>query len=218
MAYKRKLYYAPGIISLIGFLFLLPYSYKKIKPDTLRVITLNVPVEEGKGEMLFSVYNIQKHLNRKKQITIFLNSDKETNEKKIELIRYEARKLKYTFDTSSAILITFSNGLPYSEFIKLLDVCKIDSIKRYAVWGNHFAIYGEFPFIEIKGNSMFVFGNDVVPVEPSKKTFKERIIATFKPYASFQAISLLLGWLILVFTFLYFKKKKVTFTMLSLIP
>jgi hypothetical protein len=205
----RKLYYAPGIISLIGFIFLLPYAYKRIVPPKQNYLRINFPKDDpSNSASVFSEQYILKFIHRKNKITFTLDQDKETNAKKLEMIRYEARKLKYTFDSTAVVLVQFTDDVAYGEFIRLLDQCKVDSIRRYALCKNTFVIIGD-PVPEKNQSSTIIpyFGSDVVKYSP-QKTFEEKLIEVVKPYISFQSISLFISWLILATTHLLFHQKK----------
>lgn len=210
MSKMRKLFYAPGIISLIGIAF--SYSFmQKIVPKKETIIQLAVPKEKipKQNEMAyFNVAHILKEINRKRKINFLLDEDYLTNKKKLGIIQFEARKLKYAFDTSSVILVKLSENTTYSEFVKLINVCISDSIQRYATWDNYFAIFGEYPPQEIKPSAFTCFlCGDVIILPPPRKTFKERVIFAFKPYLTLQSLILLAGWVTLVLTFLYYKKR-----------
>jgi len=204
----RKLYYAPGIISLVGFLFLLPYSFKRIIPKKETTLKFNVPKKGGDLDQ-FAEESISKDISKKKKITFTLNENRETNRKKLEVVRYEARKLKYTLDTSPVILINFTTELSYGQFINLIDQCKQDSIRRYSILNNGFVIFGESPPRKVEPNGFECFlCNDVIHLPPPEKSFKEKLITAIRPYTNFQTIGLLTGWIILAVMSLYFMRKR----------
>ena len=63
----------------------------------------------------------------------------------MEMIRYEALKLKYTEDTSKVILINLTDSIKYRDFVSIVDMCDADGHKRYAYWDNKFVIFEELP-------------------------------------------------------------------------
>jgi hypothetical protein len=208
----KKLYYFPGVISLIAFFFLLPFCYKKIAPQKINLLRLNVPSLNPNPLLPYTERGILKYNSKKRKLNICLDDDVKTNSKKLELIRFEAKKLKYTFDTSSIIVIKFSDDMSYGQFIKLVDICKTDSIRRYAPFQNYFIIYGESPPTEPKTikESSFIFFDDVVRIQqpPPKESFEEKLIVAIKPYLRFDIISLVSGWIILVITHLHYGRKR----------
>lgn len=213
MAYKRRLYYFPGLISLVG-LFIFFISIKdEIKPKEYTMLDLNVPSDQKGIYMPFSSYWIEKEIKRKKQIRITLDNDRRTNQKKIEFIKYEARKLKYTHDTMTVINVTLTNEITYGEFIQLLDLCHADQHKRFVPLKSSFIIFGE-PWpkkaAEATNNSYCILSNDVIIIpKPEKKiTLTEKIITKLRPFVFKDNIYLITGWTLLIICFLYYRKRK----------
>ena len=108
-----------GAILLLFCIFLfslLLFIYKTQTPTLpkYRIETLVFPKDSG-TPFQFTLGYLLNTIKEKKKISIELNEDKFTNQKKIEFIRYEARKLKYTKDTSTIVDISFTNQLTYGE-------------------------------------------------------------------------------------------------------
>jgi hypothetical protein len=144
MQQKTRFLYLPWVISLIG-IWVFYFAFKEkfsIKNETC--ISLAIP-KDGNDDKLYSLGAITRQIAHKKQIKIELNADKQTNQKKIELIRYEARKLNYTQDTTTVINIRLTNEVTYNELIQLIDQCYSDKIKRFTLLKNSFIIFGEYP-------------------------------------------------------------------------
>jgi hypothetical protein len=155
MTNKRKLFYVPGMISLTGYLLLLPYVYKKTLSKPVAVISIVVPkFSVGKNEpgYVFSESWILNDIRNKKKTRFWLDNDHESNKKKIELIRFEAKKLEYTLDSSSVILIEFTDDLVYEELFRIYDNCIADKIKRFASWDSYFVIFGGYRLSPKKSN------------------------------------------------------------------
>lgn len=136
----KKLFYPPGIISLIGVFFFFTYFPQKMLPQKETVILLAYPKESdprGNEMPYFNVAGIEEDINRKRKISFLLDEDLLTNKKKLDIVRFEARRLKYTFDTSSVILVSLSENTSYGEFVNLINICLSDSIRRYGTWGNY---------------------------------------------------------------------------------
>jgi hypothetical protein len=201
----RKIYYAPGVISLIGLSFLLPYALNKTAIQPTRAISFVVPKESDPNEQTVSLFTerwLMNSVEKKKKIRFFLNAERKTNENKIDLIRSEARRLKYTFDSNSVILIEFSNDLLYGELFRLLDNCIADSIRRYATFDNKFVIFGETTPKEKSSDSFGCFlCNDLIITKetPPKKSIVEWITGLIKPFSLLQIGSLGLLWLLLIY-------------------
>jgi biopolymer transport protein ExbD len=208
----RKLYYAPGMISLIGLLIFLKWSIQKFQPRQYSYLSLNVPSENrDMSNYRFSSYWIEKQLKKKKQIQLTLDDDEKTNQKKFELIKYEARKLKYTQDTSTVLRIKFTNDITYGTIVRLIDLCYTDGHKRFVLLKNSFVIFGEFPPVNTKteNNQSFLLANDVIyiPKESPEKTFIEKLANFIQPLSILQFFGLVLLWLTMILTSLYYRKK-----------
>ena len=208
---SRKLFYAPGIISLTALLFLLPYSYKRAKPDQKRSLILIVPKKATGKEfenLMFTDKLILQLIRHKKKLKFELAGDITTNQKKIELIRYEARKLKYTFDTTTVISVNLSDELNYCDFVKVLDNCISDNIQRFATWDNNFIIFGEYP-VPSRDRTQVSY-NDIIylPIKPPKKTLLQKLSEFAEPFTLLQIGSLAMLWLAMILLTIYKIKKR----------
>jgi hypothetical protein len=208
MATMKKLYYAPGMISLLGLLFILPYKHDIPVSAPVRTIDYNVPrkIDSGPYEG-FSVSSIQHEIKGKAKMNFRLTGDSKTNRKKMEVIRYEARKLYYTFNTNTIIFIKFTEDLPYADFFKLLDNCRADSIKRFANWDDCFVIFGwnpppkreDGPEIQLITCGTF----SMLENRSTKEQQKEKSLIKLD---SMESMYLLGGWFLLLTSFLLFRK------------
>jgi hypothetical protein len=212
MKRTKKLFYVPGLISLFGILIALPSFYKKTKPIKEHCLTLFMPAdckEDCPMEYQFSSCQLEKDIIKRKKIRFTLNENSEENKRKIEVIRYEALKLKYTQDTASVILITLSDSISYGEFISLRDICEYDKHKRYASWNNKFVIFGEWPEKKKEFRSIPTFASDVIRIEKPiiKPSLLEILRKKIKQYYTPLGFYLLLGWIVLLISFLYFRKR-----------
>ena len=107
-------------------------------------MSINVPKDKI-GLHYFSNFSILNQIQKKKKIKIELNEDNYTNQKKFELIRNEARKLKYTKDTSSVIDISLTNKINYEVILQLFIICQEDEHHMYSLLRNRYIIFGEYP-------------------------------------------------------------------------
>lgn len=198
MPKSKKIFYCPGVISLISLLFLFPYAVKKTKPEKLGTIVLNVPKDHASSYLTtetFSSKNFLRHVSGKKKIQVTLNEDKTENSKKLSLIQNEARKIKYTADTEMAIIVTLDNKCDYSNIIALLNICIEDSIKIYALIKNEFIIPGYFQTkteIERKNASFLMCGtqsrsNSYIKIDTKRNAF-------YWPFTLPQFISVAILW------------------------
>jgi hypothetical protein len=128
-------------VAVVSFCWIVLYklSIPHRKPE---IFTLRVPKEEGESHWVFTEKYILRKLIAKKRITITLDGDRQTDFKKIELIRYEARKLNYTLDSTTVLDIHFSSETKYQSIIDLLRMCQYDGQKVYVYMKDRFIIFG----------------------------------------------------------------------------
>jgi len=142
-----KLIYSPGLISLLALLIFLCFGLKRVIPKRESFITYFAPKDTRPHDWskIFSKYIIIDEIKKKRKIQITLDDDRFTNKKKINLIRYEAQKIKFTNDYSAVVLITLTNEITYGEFVSLLNMCQMDDHKRFAAFDDKFVIFGNTP-------------------------------------------------------------------------
>lgn len=133
MKRTKKLFYVPGLISLIGIFITLPSFYKKSVPIKEYCLTYFSPSDEKERNSVhynFSKFYLEKDISRRKKVKFVLDDNKENNKRKLAVIRYEALKLKYTEDTATVILINLTDSTSYGDFVSIVDMCIIDDHKR----------------------------------------------------------------------------------------
>lgn len=211
MGRTKRLFYTPGLISLVGLLIALPLFYKKNRPVKQYCLPLFVPkdiYDNNKSDYIFSKYKLEKDISKRKKLNFILNEDKEENKKKMRLIRHEALKLKYTLDAATVIVINLSDSINYGEFVSILDMCVADEHKRYASWDNKFVIFGEPPPKRVTENIITpIYCGTVTLNKKIKKTFSEEKSNQFSEYHSKKGLPLVIGWLTLLLSHFYFNKR-----------
>ncbi len=132
------------LIFFISGVWILLANMQKFDLPKYQIIPVSFP-KDKRGLSDFSTMLIFKIIKGKSKLPIELNDDVSTNQKKIFLIRQEARKLKYTKNISSFIDINITDAATYGEIIQLFDICEQDDIRMYALLKNRFIIFGESP-------------------------------------------------------------------------
>lgn len=196
-------------------MFLLPIAETKILPKKEGMIQITIPAdikEDVPYASLFSEQVIQKRIDKMKQIKIILDNDEVTNHQKLQLIRYEAMKIKYINDTSTAIIVILTNSSVYSTIIRLINLCIIDKHKEYVLLNNRFIIFGE-PLTQpkkLKTNYLCLLCGDliIVPSKFNKKSIIEKVNVAINPFSILQIASLALGWLLLIASTSFYHRKK----------
>jgi len=181
MRLTPKIYYVPGMISLVILpLILIQYLHL---PQEQTVISLRIPNDRmyDKGSLItFSKGYILQSIQNKKQTLICLDSDHEMNLKKLEFIRREAQRLKFTNDTSEILKITFSDESNLHELVRLFDIMLMDEQKRYTLLGHNFYVFGEpRPEPEKTISISSFWGNDVILLTP-EYSWKELFMTWFQ--------------------------------------
>ncbi len=85
-------------------------------------LPVNFPKDSGNPYQFTEKYAWQLTKNKKK-LQLTLDGNTGLNQKKFEILIYETRKMKYTHDSSMAIIINFTNDMPYGEFLKIVRLC-----------------------------------------------------------------------------------------------
>lgn len=98
----------------------------------------------------FEAPTILNSIAKKKFISINLTTDPIENQKRLDFIRLEARRLKYTNNTTEIIKVFIPDSSKYGTFLSLLHIMNEDQHKRYFEYKNRFYIFGEAPFKEIE--------------------------------------------------------------------
>lgn len=204
------MFYTPGIISLIGFLIALPSFYKKNITAKEYVLPLFALADSNKSYLTSPLKSDwEKHIEKKRKLIFEFDQNKIENYKKLNLIRYEVLKLKYTKDTSTIVLVNLSDSISFGEFVSLIDMCEADKHNRYASWDNKFAILGEWPKKEIKTvDTLPLLMCGYIPMKKIEKkpSFIQKAIKKIKNNYTQQGLYLLIGFLLLIISFLRSRK------------
>jgi hypothetical protein len=139
---KRKLYYVPGLISLLGLPVLL-YFLGPQDPAIQTVIKISVPSDDTKpdppGFVRFTRRNIYRSLKHKKIVSVDLDDVSPDNIdqlyrfrhlKKMDFISNEIGRLQFTHDTSSVFKIEFGDDCTYGDFVCVLNLIRLYNVKR----------------------------------------------------------------------------------------
>lgn len=138
------------VLAAIYFKYLLQLNHpsqQSLKNKTvLRLFLLRRhKPDDDSSFVTFSEKFILNQVRQKKVIKIDLSGDAEQDSKRFEFIRHEARRLKYTYDTTTVIQVHFNKENTYGQFVYLVNMMVEDQHKRYAFINDDFYIYGEPP-------------------------------------------------------------------------
>jgi len=157
----RKLYYVPGVISLLWVPILFYQSLLGVPEQRQTYIRVDLPVEYGGGKnnSLSLGFCIQDHLKGKKIITkhigaIQYNVIDDLNppyyNSQLNSLAAELQNLQLSKDTNQIIKIIVDDSCHYKTFVWLFNQVLIDDYHRYGYLGD----------------SMFFFSNAFVESRP----------------------------------------------------
>lgn len=81
----------------------------------------------------------------KEFITVRLTGDISEDNRRLDFVRTEARRLAYTCDTTHILKVHFISENTYGQFIQLASMLHADRHKRYTFYNDDFYILGEPP-------------------------------------------------------------------------
>ncbi len=175
------------------------------------MITINVPIDENEDIPylnIFSSRRISNEIRQKKKIQFNLDNNTMANKEKLDLVRHEAKRLKYTNDTNEVIVAKLNDSTVYSVIVGLMNICHEDGHKTHALFDRQFVIFGEPAYKKPKPEPMYCcfMGNDLIIIEP-KKSFREKLEILIQPFSIAQVGGLLFVWIIMTLSaFMHFKR------------
>jgi hypothetical protein len=135
----KKIFYVPGLISLLGIPILF-YLYRPADKPVQTVIKLFLPFDSIPDDRLlyFSKAYIYKCLENKRIETITFLEPKlvETdyiNLKRFQLIESEIAKLVFLQDSNFVVKIPFTNNTSFGDVVYILNLATLYQIRRYAI-------------------------------------------------------------------------------------
>jgi len=152
---RRRLYYVPGLISIIGLPLLLFFYWPRetVAPTCLKVF-LPTDRKDDPGMIGFSKETVYKSLKGKKITTIdldverFYKGDNRTQyvfSQKLHFVSQEIERLEFTNDTSSVLKIQFGANNTYGDYVWVLNQLFLYKVKRYAFVDNDFYMFADPP-------------------------------------------------------------------------
>lgn len=139
----KKLYSYVVMISLAGFQTLLLILFIQMLLELLvppPKTQLSFQLTAEKVNTNFNGHELLRRLKYKMAININLTGIKELDDKLMEKIQLETRKLNATDDTTHFIKIHFTSNNTYGQFVQLVNMMHLEMQKRYAYWEDDFYI------------------------------------------------------------------------------
>lgn len=153
---KRRLFYVPGLISLIGLPILLYFMGPGEKP-IWNAVKINLPSDEVKPDpylIRFSRRAVYQSLKHKKIITVDLGEDIRSDrdflnevvyQKKLDFISEEIARRQFTHDTSSVLKIQLGGNCTYGDFVWVLNLAHVYDMKRFVFIDDAYYLYTNPP-------------------------------------------------------------------------
>ncbi|MFT3935235.1 MAG: hypothetical protein QM726_16535 [Chitinophagaceae bacterium] len=144
----KKLYYIPGLISLI-FLPVLLFIWGPPDRKNIRVLRMNLPslnTNDSLGEFSFTGAFVRRELRRKKKIAIKLQGlhwDVSSISYKSDYSNMDTsmRSFFLNHDTLSVMDISLDAQNSYADFVWLYNEMMIHDLRRFAFLDNHFYVF-----------------------------------------------------------------------------
>jgi hypothetical protein len=145
---RQKLYYVPGLLSLLCLPMLLLLAFPE-KPVKHTVIRMYIPNDEKpvSGFTSFSTYTVLQKVKTKHVISVNLEKDTSDDmsfynrQAKLHFIRNEIERLTFTHATNAVLQVSFGATTTYADFISIMNQLLICEVKQYALVGNNFYIF-----------------------------------------------------------------------------
>ena len=189
---RRRLYYAPGLISIIGLPILLFFYWPKatVAPTCLKV-SLPTDRKDDPDVIRFSTGMVYKSLKGKRIVTIDLDVERLNEEddrtqyvfyKKLHFVAQEIERLEFTKDTSTVLKVQLGANNTYGDYVWVLNQLFLHKVKRVAITDDNFYVYADFPIDHTRQILEPIgIGNDVItvvnkPVATKWDMFKSKVM------------------------------------------
>jgi hypothetical protein len=149
---RKKIYYVPGAISLLGLPFLFLFLTPKETTQS-HFVRFTIPSDEKSDYnriIGFSRDYFYKSIKGKKIIQIDLNRKYPAQETylfnaKLNFISREIERLEFTNDNSAILKIKLGAANTYGHFMWVLNQALIYRLKRYALVDDSFYLFANLP-------------------------------------------------------------------------
>ena len=145
------------LICLAGFQFILFFIFLDRLAEAINTVyppqtalRLALPSEDSDQSEFGKQFSgsaslIKWKKERKIFIRVDLTGELSEDKKRMEFIKIEAGRLKYTYDTTHILKVHFTDENTYGQFVELVNTMNKDRHKRYVFYKDDFYILGENP-------------------------------------------------------------------------
>jgi|SRR6185312_5280827 len=157
---RKRIYYVPGMISLIGLpilIFILLYQGHEpvqLSPKRFKVFLPSAHPDKP-NIMRFSEQNFLRKIKGKKVLEIDLNEPSGSNrtfimDRKRSFICRKLEELQFLHDTTAVLKVDFGRTDTFSDFVWVLLQAKAYQLKIFAYFDNSFYLLGTPPSRQIE--------------------------------------------------------------------
>lgn len=137
MKKRRKIYYVPGLLSLIFlpilcYLYLFPFTQKDER--VLEITFCGKYIPGRTDEFRFDTTVLSQPRNRRNYDTFLLNGNRDNI--KLDSFRILVRKMVGEKDTINGVYLELLDGSKYGSFVKTINIFKQESLHSYAAFEN----------------------------------------------------------------------------------
>lgn len=151
MIKRKRIYYVPGLISLLILpIILLHYSNEPKKQVVLRFYLASDDMDTNSPVIKYSKWALLSEIQKKKITPFYLDDDQKQNLQTLKSIQSEAARLRSAYDTMHVLQVRLSDKSTFGEFVSLLNIMYMNRQKRYGLVDNNFYIFGDRPPVEKK--------------------------------------------------------------------
>jgi hypothetical protein len=131
------------VLAAVVYMFGSSHQKSSLVTKDDKALRLFLPTDNGFRK--YSTQALLEEIKHKKIIRVELTGVAEEDEKRFQFIRQEARRLQYTYDTTSVLHVHFRKESTYGQFVYLTDMMTEDHHKRFGITNDDFYIFGEDP-------------------------------------------------------------------------
>ena len=139
MKKKKRIYYVPGLISLIGLPILCCiYLHNNFRQERVLVVTFAEKYDKNREKhTTYDTTILSEPEYKREYIHIELNGNRIYDQTRINIFRESTLKIMRNKDSTNGVHLIFGDGSKYGSFIQVLNNFRIDSIPNYMCSENH---------------------------------------------------------------------------------
>jgi len=147
---RRKIFYVPGLISLVCVPVIFIYYSSIWMPKEEFVTTMYLPRDNPKyktGDMPdFSGQNLLETIKPYRKTEVFLpKKDSKLIPLQLDFIFHEMQRISFTNQSMEVLIVHLNEETTISQFVQLMDMVTMVRLHRYAYWDDAFYFIGNEP-------------------------------------------------------------------------